>query len=253
MIKQTIPLLFSLFIHTIVLFILFYTWNNKQVFEKKTPQTSCEQRCNVKLCCVAEKKIVPIEQKKIEIPKTLEMIKPIKEEKIVEKIVPLKNIPLQKKIIPVIKDIPKLKQEPVKEKIIQANIVKNTQTIEQKTIKNTTIQAIKSQEVPTKEIESSNKKSIQQEYLDTNLQQITQLLKENLYYPHSARKRGIMGEVIVKFKLSTEAKVYSIEIIKSNKEILSRAAIQTIENLSHKFPKPHEEMILEVPILYRLQ
>jgi protein TonB len=79
-----------------------------------------------------------------------------------------------------------------------------------------------------------------------------QLLQENLYYPRRARKRGIIGEVLVKFKLSMDAKVYSIEVLSSKSDILSRAAIKTIEDLSGKFPKPNKELTLNVPINYTL-
>lgn len=57
----------------------------------------------------------------------------------------------------------------------------------------------------------------------------------------------------MKFELSTEAKVNSIEIVTSENDILSRAAIKTLEDLSGKFPKPNEALVLEVPINYNLK
>jgi protein TonB len=103
-------------------------------------------------------------------------------------------------------------------------------------------------------VEDSEAKQVrlEQEYIQNHLAEIRELLEENLYYPRRARKRGVVGEVIVKFTLSTDATVHSIEVLSSKNEILSRAAIKTIEDLSGDFPKPPQETILHVPINYRL-
>jgi protein TonB len=94
--------------------------------------------------------------------------------------------------------------------------------------------------------------SPQKKYVEDNLAKIIELLQENLYYPRRARKRGVEGEVIVKFKLSTTSEVSNIKVLSSNSDILSRGAIRTIENLSFKFPKPSEDLDLKVPIYYKL-
>lgn len=90
-------------------------------------------------------------------------------------------------------------------------------------------------------------------YVDENLKEIVTLLQENLYYPRRARRRGLEGDVVVKFKLSKNAVVSSIEVVSSQSDILSRGAIKTIENLSTVFPKPKEELVLKVPISYKLK
>lgn len=97
--------------------------------------------------------------------------------------------------------------------------------------------------------------AMQQEknYLDQHIQKIVSLLQENLYYPRSARKRGITGEVIVKFTLLKDATAQYIEVTSSNSKILSKAAIKTIKNLSGEFPKPQEKLIIHVPIKYQLR
>ena len=48
-------------------------------------------------------------------------------------------------------------------------------------------------------------------------------------------------------------KVYDIKIIKSKSDILSRAAMKTIMDLSGKFPKPQKRLTLHVPIGYELK
>ena len=88
--------------------------------------------------------------------------------------------------------------------------------------------------------------------MQNNIAQIVDLLQDNLYYPRRARKKGIIGEVMVKFTLGIDAKVSDIQVLKSNREILSRAAIKTIEDLSGNFPKPDEELSISVPISYKL-
>lgn len=93
---------------------------------------------------------------------------------------------------------------------------------------------------------------LEQEYMQEHLAKIRQLLQDNLYYPRRARKSGTVGEVIVRFVLSTNSTVHSIEIVSSKSEILSRAAIKTIEDLSGDFPKPPQEITLNVPINYSL-
>jgi len=92
----------------------------------------------------------------------------------------------------------------------------------------------------------------QKMYVKENLAEIIELLRENLYYPRRARKRGIEGEVILKFKLATTAEVSDVKVVSSKSDILSRGAIRTVEDLSFKFPKPSEELDLKVPIFYKL-
>lgn len=92
----------------------------------------------------------------------------------------------------------------------------------------------------------------QKEYIDENVKKIIALIKENLYYPRRARKRGIQGEVQVRFTLSVMAKISNIEVLSSSSEILSRGAIQTINNLDNILPKPKQEITFIIPISYTL-
>lgn len=92
----------------------------------------------------------------------------------------------------------------------------------------------------------------QEEYSEINKQKILELLRENLYYPMSARKRNITGEVKISFTLDTNAKACNIRVVESLSDVLSRAAVQTIEELSGKFPKPKTEITLTIPISYNL-
>ncbi|MEA3370135.1 MAG: energy transducer TonB [Campylobacterota bacterium] len=168
-----------------------------------------------------------------------------KVEKVVKKIVPK---PLS---VPVVKEEVKPKEEPEEVYIepIKEDIVEHEEVTEI-----VVEEEVQQSEESTHRL-SQEEKAIEQtqEYMDEHIKQIVNLLRENLYYPRSARKRGIVGEVVVKFTLSKDATVSLVEVISSKSEILSRAAIKTIEDLSGEFPKPNEELVLRVPINYELK
>ena len=165
---------------------------------------------------------------------------------------------VKKKTI-VVKKEKKVLKKRVKEKSITTPKVQKKQVLENPTVKQTAIQktpskatlkpSTKSKKSPAKEKTLSS----QEKYIQENLAEIVALLKENLHYPRRARKRGKEGVVKIKFKLSKNAEISNIEIIESKSEILSRGAIKTLENLSFKLPPPKEELILNVPISYKLR
>jgi protein TonB len=236
MIRHSSSFFISLIFHITILFLLLYSWKNIPIFHKNNDEKIC-----LKLSCVAEKKIEPIVKKTV-IPKKIEPIikkemkKPVVKKQVIKKVEILKKKPLS---VPVIKkEVPKEIEE-IKER--------KQEVIEKK------ITEVVTEEIPQKENIQTRKNMAQKEYINENIQKIVKLLNENLYYPRSARKRGITGEVVLKFKLSTEARVESIKVIKSQNDILSRAAVKTIEDLSGRFPKPKEDLILEVPINYDLK
>lgn len=54
------------------------------------------------------------------------------------------------------------------------------------------------------------------------------------------------------FEIARNGEVTQVEALSSPSEILSRAAVKTIEDLSGKFPKPNEKLFLKIPIVYKL-
>lgn len=94
--------------------------------------------------------------------------------------------------------------------------------------------------------------NIAAEYAKINMQKILSLIKENLYYPLSARKRGVQGSVKIRFTLDKDARVCDVRVIEAQSEILGRAAIKTLEGLSGKFVKPRETITVTLPISYIL-
>ncbi len=240
MIRHTPSFIISIIIHLLLLVVFFYAYRYISSLSSKKD----EEKVCLKLACIIEdhkehikekekpKKIVPPKPKPKPKPKVKPKVKKPKKE-IIKKIIPK---PLT---VPVVKEIVKPKEEPeeiyiepVKKEMVEEEVVEEVFPVEPQEDK------VISQE---------------QEYMDEHIKKIVRLLSDNLYYPRSARKRGIVGEVIVKFCLSKDATVSKIEIISSKSEILSRAAKKTIEELSGEFPKPSQELILSVPIKYELK
>ena len=217
----------AIIVHVIIMALLFTSY-----FYIASSQSKKKEECMcVQLSCMPEPK--KIKKKKI-VPKKIE-------KKVLEK--------PQKKEIQKVKEPKKqktinVKEEKIIEEVSEEEVVEETteEVVEQ------VIEKIVEKAVTPSKIEKSPEKK----YIDENLDKIIQLLQENLYYPRSARKRGVVGEVIVQFTLLKDASVHDIIIVASEREILSRAAQRTIENLSGEFPKPKEKMILHIPIMYSL-
>jgi len=226
MIRHTPSFFISIIIHSLLLVIFLYTYKYvSSLYSEKDDEKVC-----LKLTCVVEKHVEHVKEKPIQkkiIPKTIKpkVKKPKKE--VVKKIVPK---PLT---VPVVKEIVEPEVEP------EVVYVEEAEEVSEVVLP----------------VESQEEQEVAQEeqYMDENIKEIVRLLSENLYYPRSARKRGVVGEVIVKFCLAKDATVSSIEIVSSKSDILSRAAKKTIEDLSGEFPKPPEELVLHVPIMYELK
>ncbi|MBU1927443.1 TonB family protein [bacterium] len=234
-------MLISLFIHFSIFITVFYSFTN--IYKPKALE---EKKVCIKLCSlqqikqeVQNKKIIPQEVLEEKIEPKIEIKKEIP-----------KPVPVPTKIEPKKVTVEK-KHKPAKTIEPVNTTVENNTDIPQKDIVEVThalpsIQNAVQNEVILQEVKEED------EYLQEHLALITKLLEENLYYPRSARKRAITGDVVVKFKLMPDATIAYIKVLKSPSEVLSRGAIQTIENISAKFPKPKKDLILEVPISYKL-
>lgn len=261
MIRLSGSLFISIALHAVLISAVLFAWKNYS----PTQIVQCDTKMPLKLCDIVPSKehVKPkktektdIKQKKIQTPnKEVEEIvkkEPLEEKKldtIVKKTEKKENLePVATKEIELV-DTPK--QEPVARKIYIEETPKELAIIDED-IKKPEVDKELSEKT---EQESQEKKQedMVDEYLQINTQKIAQLLQDNLYYPRSARKRNITGEVIVKFTLRCDAEVFDIEVIESKSDILSRAAVKTIKNLSGKFPKPLQDITLQVPILYALR
>lgn len=240
MIRYSRSFFISLAIHTLSFGLLFV------VLESIIPpKEESEERVCLKLQEIQEpKKVAPKieEPKKIEMP--TEVVKP-------KKIEPSKEVVQKKEQTP--------KPKPLEEKIIKEEIVQESPKIKEETILEGDFSPKQNHTTQTAapEVTSSPKESQPKddslEYIELNTQLIAQLIKENLSYPVSARRQGITGVVIIRFNLNIDAKISEIAVKESSSDILSRAAVQTIEELSLKLPKPSKNITLTVPIEYKLR
>jgi protein TonB len=240
MIRDPKSLFISIIVHAILIVVILFTWD-KYAYAKKV-KCSTTKECDqvpITLCNVAIKKKTQNREVKPKVQK-----KPVKKPE-VKKVKVQKPKP-EKKIVPIKKPevtIVKFPKKTIKEPEIEKPVSKKEITqekVEQKS------QAMIDKERKLKQ------ESLVEEYLKINTQEIAMLLQDNLYYPRSARKRNITGQITVKFTLGVDRSVSEVVVLKSNSEILSRAAIKTIQDLSGKFPQPQSSITLRVPIGYQL-
>lgn len=264
MIRHGSSFFISLIFHTILFVGVIFAWENMPSLKQKPK----EKKVCVKLKNIVEEKPKP---KIVQAPKPIIKPKPkpvpkkiVKPKPKPKKIIKPKPKPKPKKVVkpkPKPKPVPK-KIEPVKEvpvvapvvkeepKIIEPEIIKEPEPIiEPEIIYEEPIQEPQ-EEVVTEEMIQER---ITQDYLDENIAKIVELLNENLNYPRSARRRGVVGEVMVKFSINTDGEAYDINILSSNSDVLSRGAKKTIESISGDFPKPKQILHITVPIKYNLK
>jgi len=243
---HTKSLLLSIAIHLLLVTLLLFIYTN----HKKISPTHQEKK--VAICLNALKK-EPIQKKKRVL---------IKKKKVLKKSVKKIKRKLKKKVhlhkkrvkkiikkVPIPKITPHKKIDKAKEpqKILKP-IVKR---IETKSVKKAPIMRQSKKPVIKKNI-VKKQESLKNIYIKNNLNKIVTLIHDNLYYPRKARKRGIEGVVVVRFYLKMDGSVESVKIISSQQNILSRAALKTIKELSGEFPKPIENLTITLPIHYQL-
>jgi protein TonB len=244
MIKNFKTLLISVVVHIVVLVTTLYVWDNYVRVQKIEQDKKIELKLSEVLTTL-EKSTKKPEIKTDKLVKHSE-VKKIKPQKQKEQLTKVKKAEQNSKKI-----VKKYNLEPKKiEDFAVEQVPSELAFIAKKTNKKKTVKKVVkkiTQKKKSSQIESAKT------YLNLNTQKISKLLKDNLYYPRSARKRNITGEVTVRFKLGLNSRVYDIKVIKSNNALLSRAAMKTITDLSGKFPKPKTALILHVPIEYKLK
>lgn len=227
-------LIISLFLHVALLFLLFLSWRVVTSFDKK------EKFFLIKVHNMILPKEIQQAQEELPPKKRQEHQKTISKQHLVKKI---NNTP--------------------KEQIIKVQkVVSKTQSAQKKELNTPLPSEIHQEVIPTivnkqqKEspvVEEDIQVTTQKRYIQNNLDKIVTLITENLYYPRSARKKGIESEEIVEFTLMPDATVSNIRVENCQIEILCKAAIETINSLSGEFPKPDEKLLLHVPINYTLR
>ena len=251
MIRNNSALFISFTIHAFIAAAAFFVYQ-----QAHQGMPSLEKRICVSLTHFVEaapvipkpKVIQPIPEPNPVIPKKVKAVEPVKA-KPVEVTKPIPK--------PVVKQIsvadPIVKKEPVIEPVKVVEEVVEPVVAEAEVEPQVVVQEPVTVVEPVVEIVQLPAPTAEELYMQAHLIQIARLLKENLYYPRSARKRGITGEVLVAFKLLQSGEACHIDVKSGERSILNRAAIKTIERLSGRFPKPGAPLTLNVPIRYQLQ
>ena len=85
---------------------------------------------------------------------------------------------------------------------------------------------------------------------DAVLSLILRKLEAAKRYPRMARKMGIEGTAVVRFKLKSEGRVEAVEIVDSSgSEILDKASLETVHAAA---PFPYKEGWLKVGIVFKI-
>ena len=230
-------LLFSVIVHILAGLILYVTYQTANSFTKEEKQET--------LICVSLSTYEPAKVQKKELSK----------EKIIQKTSPKKKTQKKTKKTIVRKIIKKPEPVLAKQTVVASKVIKQIPKSTSQILPSVVQKTVEKELVVVQEINASKKIqkiSPQKEYVDKHLEKIQELLQDNLYYPRRARKRGIVGTVVMHFEITIDGEVTRVEPISSPHEILSRAAIKTIKDLSGKFPKPNETLFLKIPIAYKL-
>lgn len=174
----------------------------------------------------------PIKKKVIEKKKEIVKKKPVK------KVVKKKPLPKPKKVIP--------KHEVVKEEVTKKETLKEELVKEE-------IPEVKSAQTEKKQQVIVNKKShinhdeikAKQNIFFTKLRN---RINENKSYPRRARRRGIEGNVEVKFHLLSNGNVKNIEFL-SGKKIFKKSVLEAIEN---SFPIEVDKSLFSFPKEFKI-
>lgn len=83
-------------------------------------------------------------------------------------------------------------------------------------------------------------------------QRVFEIIRKNLYYPKSARRRGLEGTVDIRFVLDASGKVCDLRVEKtSGCSVLDKASMKTINRCIFP-PPPDDTLTLNIPITFKL-
>ena len=264
--KSISYLILSISIHIllVVSFVIFYVNTQKKLEANKTSKS------NKKLICV---NLSSYDQSPTQLPTINKLNMTNKEPKIKKKIKNLikKEVKKKMKIKKKEKTKQKVKAKRQKQKhVLTKRTEKAVKNVKKKNKINNIYNEFKTKKIlkaiintnekaqHTKKCIVTNTKQKQKNYTSTNkyrlhnVETIRKLIAENLYYPRKARKRHIEGIVNVRFRLTQSGKITDIQILSNSPKILSKAAITTLENIEELFPHPDEDMMITIPIVYKI-
>ncbi|MDH4944126.1 TonB family protein [Sulfurimonas sp. C5] len=182
-----------------------------------------------------------------------------KKEKIEKKVEEKKLVKKEKKVLHKPKPQPKVVEEEIVKKEIEPEInevavqeketelleefVEEQEDVQEKTVQEESIDEQRLQE------EIQQMMAVKKKELDLFTQDLIKRINENKHYPLSARRRGIEGDVAVKFIVLANGGVDGIEILEG-KSIFEKSTISAIED---SFPVSVTNSLLEFPQEFKIK
>ncbi|MGC8852746.1 MAG: energy transducer TonB, partial [Hydrogenobacter sp.] len=91
-------------------------------------------------------------------------------------------------------------------------------------------------------------------FLKEKFSVISSLVQKSITYPLLARKMGWEGRVVVCFRLTPDGRLEDLHVLESSGyEILDRSALEAVSRSAHLFPKPPVEVLIKLPVNFRLE
>jgi protein TonB len=85
------------------------------------------------------------------------------------------------------------------------------------------------------------------------LDKLNRLLQEHLYYPETARRKGIEGTLSITFTLDTNGEATDVMVsVSSGSRLLDRAAVRAISGIFPYSDPPDTPLRFTIPVTYRL-
>jgi len=91
-------------------------------------------------------------------------------------------------------------------------------------------------------------------YLKEKLSIISSIVQRSITYPPIARKMGWEGRVLLSITLREDGSLKDVKVLESSGyQVLDKNAVDTVKRVAHLFPKPPAEVIIKLPINYKLE
>ncbi|MCS6957304.1 MAG: energy transducer TonB [Aquificaceae bacterium] len=91
-------------------------------------------------------------------------------------------------------------------------------------------------------------------FLKEKLFVISHIVQRNITYPPLARKMGWEGKVVLSICIDEDGTLKEVRVLESSGyEVLDRNAIETVKRVAGLFPKPPVEVVVKLPVRYRLE
>jgi len=202
-----------------------------------------------------------IEDFRIEKPSTKEEIKG--QEKHSYKSMPEKLKANQSQIIKDTKEetnIPPMQTQEVNQPVFQKDKDEANQYTQAKSIGQTAQAQSNGEEVTaSKNVKKESKEGLSKEhaqemFLKEKLSVISSIIQKNISYPPLARKMGWEGKVIICIHLRSDGTLEDVKIERSSGyDLLDRDALETVKKVAHLFPRPPVDVIVRLPVSYKLE